>query len=189
MSWIQTFTGRKVHPLELKPEDVDIQDIAHALSMQCRFSGHTLKFYSVGEHSVRVSKLCGDIYGEHPQWGLLHDASEAYLVDIPRPLKYLIGFAGYRKAESAAMRVVAERFGLPIEKNDLELDPTMLRLEPYVVRRADDVLLATEARDLMGPAPEPWQSLPEPLPTKIKPWSPEQAEVEFLNRCEELGVR
>jgi 5'-deoxynucleotidase YfbR-like HD superfamily hydrolase len=64
----------------------------------------------VAEHSVHVSELC---LPEHALWGLLHDASEAYLIDLPRPLKQLSEFAAYREAERRLQRAVAARFGLP----------------------------------------------------------------------------
>ena len=133
--WISTHTGRRFWPLDPRPDEIDIRDIAHALSNQCRFSGHSNRFYSVGEHSLRVS---GIVPPEHALWALLHDASEAYLVDLPRPLKHTPGFAEvYREAEARLMLAVAERFGL---------DPVM----PDEVERADQILLATERRDLLG---------------------------------------
>ena len=82
--WIQTFTGRAFYVLDPRPEDVDIEDIAHALSMQCRFAGHCREFYSVAQHSVTASWL---VPPEDALWGLLHDAAEAYVVDLPRPIK------------------------------------------------------------------------------------------------------
>ena len=94
--FIGTFSGLRFWPLDPNPEKILIADIAHALAHQCRFGGHASKFYSVAEHSVHVSKLC---LPEHALWGLLHDASEAYLVDLPRPLKLLPEFAPYREAE------------------------------------------------------------------------------------------
>ena len=55
-SWAQTFTGRQFFPLDPDPQDIDIVDIAHSLAMQCRYNGHTDRFYSVAEHCVHVSR-------------------------------------------------------------------------------------------------------------------------------------
>src|SRR6266496_3875421 len=77
-------SGKWFNVFNPKPEDVDIRDIAHALSNQCRFTGHTKEFYSVAQHSVLVSTFCAP---EDAAWGLLHDASEAYLSDIASPVK------------------------------------------------------------------------------------------------------
>src|ERR1039457_6405429 len=111
--FIGTFSGLRFWPLAPNPDDILIADIAHALAHQCRFGGHAWKFYSVAKHSVHVSQLCPP---EHALWGLLHDASEAYLVDLPRPLKLLPEFAPYREAERRSQRAVAVRFGLPEEQ-------------------------------------------------------------------------
>ena len=73
--WLQTFTGKAFFPLDPRPEEMDIFDIAHALSNLCRYGGHCNKFYSVAEHSVLVSILCRLYYGEQVALqGLLHDA-------------------------------------------------------------------------------------------------------------------
>lgn len=109
---IQTYTGRTVDVLNLKPEDIDIEDIAWALSHLCRYTGHYPRFYSVAQHSVLVSLNCPQ---EHAMWGLLHDASEAYLADISAPLKRTSLFEGYRRAEQQALLAVAEAFSLPPE--------------------------------------------------------------------------
>lgn len=87
--WIRTFTGKRFYPLKPTIEDIDILDIAHALSNQCRFSGHSKWHYSVGQHSVYVSQVVRSLGGSPTDimWGLLHDASEAYLVDLPTPVK------------------------------------------------------------------------------------------------------
>ena len=105
--FIGTFSGLRFWPLNPNPEKILIEDVAHSLAHQCRFGGHVWRFYSVAEHSVHVSNLYPS---EDVLWGLLHDASEAYLVDLPRPLKLLPEFALYREAERRLQRAVAVRF-------------------------------------------------------------------------------
>jgi 5'-deoxynucleotidase YfbR-like HD superfamily hydrolase len=169
-TWMQTFTGRKVFPLNLLPEDVCLADIAHALSMQCRFSGHVREFYSVAQHSVLVSVYCDPAYA---LLGLLHDASEAYLMDLPRPLKHSPFFAFYREQEAAAMAAILNHF-----------DPFCMwppHLQPSI-KEADDRMLATEARDLMAPLHPEWRSLKAPYTRRVVSWSPEEAEIAFLRR-------
>jgi uncharacterized protein len=126
MSWIQTFTGKKFYPFAPKVEDVCIEDIAHALSMLCRFGGHVNEFYSVADHSIRVALECNP---EYRLLGLLHDASEAYLVDVPRPIKEQMHL--YREVEKAVQMVICERFNLPLVWPDLihEIDKRMLLTE------------------------------------------------------------
>ncbi len=175
-TFIETFTGRRFTPLTPIPGDIVIEDIAHALSQQCRFSGHTKEFYSVAEHSVRVSELL-ESWGCIPMiqlWGLMHDASEAYLVDIPAPLKHTEEFFPYRRAEARLMVAICRRFGLPVA-------------EPERVRHADATLLATEARDLMAYLPEHWAGLvAKPLREKIEPWRSSTAAEAFIQRFEDL---
>jgi hypothetical protein len=176
MSFIETATGRTFHPLDPDFADICIGDIAHALSNLCRFGGHCRHFYSVAEHSVRVSWHLSSCPDPIPLWGLLHDASEAYLVDVPRPLKNARPFgSSYLLAECRLMIAVCERFGLPLE-------------QPDEVTHADEVLLACEVRDLMRGERAYWQKLaerPHPL-IQIAPWSPEVAREQFLKRYVEL---
>lgn len=174
--FIETYTGSRFTPLQPRVEDVQLEDIAHALSHQCRFSGHTRLFYSVAEHSVRVSRAVQKAGGsqEEQLWGLLHDASEAYLVDVPKPLKDSAFGELYREAEVRIMSVVCAAFQMVSEQPDL-------------VTRADVWLLATEARDLMPYRPENWGELRfQALEERIEPWSPQAAEQAFIRRYVEL---
>ncbi len=185
--FIETFTGKRFRPLAPVAADIDIRDIAHALSQQCRFSGHTIAPYSVAEHSVRVCRLlhewgCSRMV---QMWGLLHDASEAYLVDIPSPLKAQPAFAAYLEAEVRLMAAVCERFDLYAISDGGELRRGGWL--PPDVARADAVLLSTEARDLMPFRPEHWAGLTAPpLYQSIVPWPSTWAEREFLRAFEAL---
>lgn len=125
--WINTFSGRKVNPLNLQPEDIDIFDIAHSLACTNRFAGHTMRPISVAQHSVYVSYLCP---GQALQ-ALLHDASEAYLGDITKWLKATPAFEAYRQAEERVQRLVFERYGCDVEQhpNVEEADRLMVRFE------------------------------------------------------------
>lgn len=171
--WMQVASGRQVYPLDPRPEEIHIEDIAHALALQCRFAGHCSEFYSVAEHSVRVAQLVEVTYPGEPfrslvLAALLHDASEAYLGDVIRPLKYQPLMTVYRDAERKMQKTIERRF------NCDGVAPNM------IIKFADDTLLATEARDLMRPPPAPWAPLPEPLAGRIVPWSPRLAEARFL---------
>jgi hypothetical protein len=174
---IETFSGLHFEPLKPEITAVRIEDVAHALANQCRFSGHCRFRYSVAEHSVRVSELLEEWrHGYVIQlWGLLHDASEAYLVDLPSPLKAtkILGDP-YRAAEAILQKVICRRVSLPT-------------VEPAPVRRADRVLLVTEARDLMPGIGSYWKKIrSKPLPGRIRPWGEGVAEAEFLRRYREL---
>jgi uncharacterized protein len=136
--WIQTFTGKQFWPLDPRAEDVDIVDIAHSLSMQCRYNGHCREFYSVAEHCFRMSFR---VRPENALAALLHDAAEAYLSDVPRPIKPQL--AGYKEMEHAIEKVVAEKFGVQYPW-------------PDEIHNADERLLADEMEALMAPPPVPW---------------------------------
>jgi len=169
---ITTYSGVRFWPLLPNCDDIRIEDIAHALANQCRFAGHTRVFYSVAEHSVRVSHLCRP---EDALWGLLHDASEAFLSDIRAPLKELPEFEAYRTAERSLQRAIAQRFGLRPE-------------EPRSVTEADRTVLRIEVRDLLKPmgTPQPAKAEHNKKLTITHPWQPRIAKARFLNRFREL---
>ena len=104
--WMTTFTGHRFYLTDPHADEIFIEDIAHALSQICRFTGHTSAFYSVAQHSVLVSQRC-----KEPLQGLLHDAAETYIGDMARPLKQLL--PQYKAIERLVEAAVAERFHLP----------------------------------------------------------------------------
>lgn len=171
--WMQTYTGCQFWPLDPRPEEIHVIDIAHALANQCRFAGHCKRFYSVAQHSVIVSRI---VPPEFALWGLLHDSAEAYLVDLPRPVKRFseIG-THYQRVELLVMQSICCRFGLS-------------ELQPTCVHHADDIALMTEKRDLM-PGRFKWRETATPLPDPIIPLNPEESEVVFIERAVELGIR
>lgn len=173
---IRTFTGRLFRPLDPAPGEIEIRDIAHALAHTCRFGGHTREAYSVAQHAVLVSHHAEQIDRYAGLWGLLHDASEAYLCDVPRPLKHHPALWVYRQAEAALQDVIYRQFGC--------LGPV-----PAAVAIADDDVLAIEFRDLM-PAREGdgWAARAGAAPP-IRPMTPREAEGEFLIRFVELYAR
>jgi 5'-deoxynucleotidase YfbR-like HD superfamily hydrolase len=172
-AWLQTFSGGRIYPLDPSPDQIDIEDIAHSLSMQIRFAGHIKRFWSVASHSIMVSQI---VPAEHALQGLLHDASEAYLVDCPTPLKRTSMFAEYRAAEKRLQEMIYAKFGCNT-------------VEHPSVKEADKIMLATEATQLLGPLHPEWK-LPagvEPLGWRLEPLPPHEAERQFLARFRELG--
>lgn len=186
-NFLRTFTGRKFWPLNPRVEDIAIEDIAHSLSLVARFTGHTYCHYSVAEHSLYVSSVAVRIamndVREWPAsmrvpyarevalWGLMHDASEAYLCDLPSPIKHASCIGDlYRRFEHALMRVIAQRFDLSGE-------------EPACVKQADRILCNTEKRDLMQGAT--WHE--GVLAKTIYPMLSDRAEAEFLRRFHALN--
>ena len=166
--WIQTFTGKAFWPLDPDPADVRIEDIAHALSMKCRYSGHTKRFYSVAEHSVHVSD---GVAPEFALWGLMHDASEAYLPDVARPIKAQM--PGFVEIEAKVMAAVCKAYGIE-------------GAEPPEVKAADYAILHDEKFALMDPEAMPWELTGQPLGAIIYAWRPEEAKQQFLTRFFQL---
>lgn len=160
--WIQTALGGQFWPIDPRPEEINPEDIAHALSLLCRFGGHCLRFYSVAEHSVLLARKASP---ENRLWALLHDASEAYLVDVPRPIKPFL--AGYREAEEKIMKAVCSRFGIPEEM-------------PDEIKDLDVRILTDERHQNMAPAPQPWSTDADPIGVTLQFWTPEEAKREFL---------
>lgn len=166
--WIQTFTGKRMYPLDPKAADIDIVDIAHALANKCRYSGHTSSFYSVAQHSVLVARRLAEM--NLPRMvvlqGLLHDATEAYLPDVARPIKKQM--PGFEQIEQRVHDAVAEHFGL-----ENPFDP--------LVKQCDLDVLFYERRDLMRDA-DGWTagSTDPGWGIGIFPRDPRAAEFEFL---------
>lgn len=180
--WIQTFTGKKFRPLDARAEDVDVRDIAHALALKCRFNGHCREFYSVAEHSVRVSRVMLAQGNQMGMWGLMHDAAEAYLADLGGPIKkaFHVHHAGkvetFEAAEDRLLAVIGEALGFGM-------------IDYEKVREADLTLLVTEARDLLGAPPESWDMPQRALTAKIVPMTSAEAEGAFLEQYRALAAR
>lgn len=166
MNWILTHTGKRLDLFEPDADMIDPRDIAHSLAHLCRFNGYTREFYSVAQHSCLVADL---VPTEHKLAALLHDATEAYLGDMTRPLKEWMPY--YRGFEDVIWGRVCERFGLEIDL-------------PASVLQADLIALATERRDMMPPDPAIWDCLVgiEPAPERIRPWSPTEARLTYHQR-------
>lgn len=146
-----------------------IEDIAHGLAHICRYSGQCNRFYSVAEHSLLVSETA---YGFELE-ALMHDAAEAFLGDITRPLKQML--PDYKRIEGEVERAIFSRFGIP----------TPL---PREVKKADLRVLAAEQRQIMPPGTDNWLRGQDvvPAPIVVRNLSPEEAKSEWLARFEAL---
>jgi uncharacterized protein len=167
-TWIQTYTGGQFWPLDPRAADVCAEDIAHALSLVCRYGGHCKAHFSVAQHSVLVAELCP----HHQLQGLLHDAAEAYLGDQVQSLKQELhlGSCSFADAERRLLRCIGGAFGC-------SLDPL-----PAEVHRADRAAMLCEKRCLMA-ASWPWKERAgdSELPrVRIEPWTPVYAEERWL---------
>lgn len=174
--WILTYTGRQFFLHDPKPEDVCIEDIAHALSMLCRFTGHCSRFYSVAEHSLLVTQ---NVQKKFRPWALLHDAAEAYVNDLARPLKRSPDLAYYRAIEDEILGTILDRFGL---------HPGIGLWMPKEVKVADLRALATERRDLMIQAGPEWELGVDPFPELIQSVDAFRIEKSFLALAAEYGL-
>lgn len=168
-NYIQTHSGVRFYPQDIQRGDICIEDIAHALSQICRFTGHTKWFYSVGQHAL----ICSYMMPEGLElYGLLHDASEAYLCDVARPIKYLPEMEAYRRLEADVQTSIYLAFGL---------NPN----EPVALDVVDKRMLFTEKAQLM--APLDWGCEVEPYPIVIeKHLTCSETKRKFLARFHEL---
>lgn len=155
--YIQTFTGKKFYWDRIEDNEYDIVDIAHALSMNCRFTGHTRRFYSVAEHCLMVSSMVPESLSLA---GLLHDAAEAYVHDIPTPLKQWLREHGHLVGDNLEKSIQSEIY--------LRFQCKPFPEEEVEIKMVDKRMGATEARDLM--TGWPW---PE--------WGPERGYVPYEN--------
>ena len=166
--WIQSYTGRQCFPLRPDASVVCIEDIAHSLACQARFAGHTRVPLSVAQHSVFVSQHCPS---DLALVGLLHDAAEAYVQDLVKPIKRSLLGDQYAQAERGWALAIGQVFDLGTQLADL----------PAEVKHADLVAFATEARDCFATvSPAPRRPLPEPSTRPVIPIPWYQAESLFL---------
>lgn len=160
---LQTYSGHIIDLNDLNVWDINLFDIAHALAMQCRFNGHCARFYSVAEHCVLVSKL---VSPEYALSGLLHDAAEAYICDVPRPIKPFL--QNYKEIENTVQSEICKSFHIPFPI-------------PDEVMKMDLALLGDEYDKLMKKNNEMVWYLPEPRTgTKIKCYNPKKAKKLFM---------
>ena len=168
-AWIQTYSGRQFWPLEPDSNDVNIIDIAHPLSLICRYSGHSERFYSVGQHCVELALYGEEVLKLPPKmclYLLLHDSSEAYICDIPRPAKLIM--PEYKGIEAKLEECIFTAFGLEYPM-------------PNLVNELDTAMLATEAPVLMKKPPVPWGAMDvQPLPIKFMDLDMKAVEVLYL---------
>lgn len=165
--YIQTYTGKTFHFLDPQEDEIDIIDIAHALSNSCRFTGHVKFFYSVAEHSYLVSMNCSK---KNALYGLLHDASEAYITDISSPVKAFL--SNYKEMEAVIMKAICKKFGLPEEM-------------PEEVKSVDGRILFNEKDVLLKPHDWGWD-MQRLTATPIVGYTPEQAKDLFLKKFYKL---
>lgn len=168
--YIATVSGRAYYPTAPDAAELDIEDIAHALSNICRYTGHTRKFYSVAEHSVIMSYI---VPPEHAYVALMHDATEAYIGDVARPIKYL--FPDYERLEDKNWKVIAEKFGLPTEL-------------PEIVKYLDSAICNVEMAELIPHFTKPTlvDEFKAPEGVKVRGLLPFVAKQDFLNRYDQL---
>lgn len=168
---ILTVSGHYFNFLTPEGSEFGIEDIAHGLANTCRFAGQCREFYSVAQHSVLVSRYTRP---EFAMEGLLHDAAEAFVGDVTRPLKALL--PEYKKIERRVELAIHKKF--------------QLRGVPDCVKKADLVLLATEQRDLMPAHSDEWACIlgVTPLKQRINPWPPKVAREAFLSAYEAILI-
>lgn len=168
-TWMQTYTGGPFYPLDPRPSEVRVRDVAHGLAMTCRYGGHTKRFYSVAEHCVHVARHVPD---ELKLEALFHDAAEAYIGDMVRPLKHTPSMEEYRRAEDLVQAAVYAHLGIV---------PTPQ--SRAVIKTVDDRILIDETSALMHD-PHAYTARmrrTEPLGVRIACWDPGEAEQWFLN--------
>lgn len=180
---ITTFSGIEFDLLNPTPNMIDVVDIAHHLSQVCRWAGAPTCFWSVAQHSVMVSMIVPE---ELQLWGLLHDAAEAYIGDITRPLKNLL--PEIREIETRIMRVIANRFNLewPEPSALSTYDDQCIRYEAETIMRWHGGQFAGRGKDFThidAMTPEQLRRLPAHI---LRPMNPNSAEVLFALRFQEL---
>ncbi len=177
MTWMQTHSGIAFDLLEPTPEMVNLYDIAHALSMLCRYAGHVRVHYSVAQHSCLIHDWLTSKRPKHPMialGGLMHDGAEAYMCDIPAPVKHALSESTRRDLTAMADRIDEAICGR------LGIGPHLLHLAE--VKEVDLRILLDERDALMGPPPKEWGVEGPALGLSVHAWSAERARAEWLQR-------
>jgi 5'-deoxynucleotidase YfbR-like HD superfamily hydrolase len=185
--WICTFTGQKVWPFDPRPEEIKLEDIAHSLAMQCRWTGHTTEFYSVAQHACMVASLVERVCPAYALAALHHDSPEAYFHDTARPTKQFllvrataipIEQEGVLKTLAQAEDILSDviRFALGISKSHAEPE------ELAVIKAADNAALKIESEHLMPflAGNNYLSTITAPYWQWEKGWAPEYAKMNFL---------
>jgi len=175
-NWIFTNSGRRIHLANPSIEAIDLMDIAHGLSLLCRFNGQCNFYYNVAEHSVNVAtivmRMTGDI--ELARCALMHDSPEAYLGDMTAPLKAIDII--YKILELRFEVVITKRFGLKFPFNHPQ------------IKRADYDVFFTEMDALFDFDYEAWAREGRAADVKIFGWDPPRAKSRFLEMADQLGL-
>lgn len=194
--WTQLLSGIAFTPLAPAVDSIHIRDIAHSLGMQCRYNGHVRRYYSVAEHCVLMSdwvlenEIAADglTVEQTALWALLHDAPEAYIGDMVRPLK--LAMPEFREADDRIMAVIAERFNLPGGTRTTLSDGTTGLTLPAAVKEIDTRILLDERAALLAVSDRPWATGDlDPLGVTIRAWDPGVAKWEYLVRFRTLTGR
>lgn len=192
--WIPTYSGLALDPLNPDPSQIALDDIARGLSNCCRYAGQIGKFYSVAEHSVRLSMAAKSILAEfpapkgaHTHTALMHDAAEAYLTDMTTPVKNLEASAPYREIEGRILEVILQRFGIPPVGNHMDaMDKAMVWTEAHyagLYPYPDNLPAMDASLQRLGLRIFSVQE------THSWGWSPTYAKAQFLNMAAGLGIK
>ena len=185
----QTHSGKMFDIFNPTPEDICIEDIAHALAMQCRFNGHTKEFYSVAEHSLNVARIVNHLTSDPKtvMHALMHDAHEAYLGDLPGPWADKILFYDNDKSYTR------KQFVYRIDNAIMEaLDLRWIESESKeLVGYADLAMLLNEKGQALAVNNIPWSTdsfvvQSKHLLTKLEFFKPAEACFNFLKAYEEI---
>lgn len=176
--FIETSDKTKFYFGDLTNNEYRIQDISIGLARETRFSGHyirTIPFYSVAEHSVHMARWC--LVNEKQKYAraaLMHDASEAYLKDLTRPLKCTQ--PAYKPMEKVVSAAIAKTFGVK-------------HMDSPFIKKLDEQMLNTEREQIMAPTDNIWNTehVGKLMGVKIRGWLPQKADVEFLKMFAMLG--
>lgn len=155
--WMETHTGLRFYPIDPTPDQFDPLDVAHALSQSCRYGGHTKRFYSVAEHACILADYAQrQGFSPQDQWTILHhDDAEAYICDLPRPVKHQM--PAYKEAEALVESVLFDVFHVEYPF-------------PVFLKGMDNMIIADERAQVMNRSKNVWYN-PYRVPLGVKLWN------------------